>query len=124
MPKNLKTYRPKQRTSVQNRSLHLYFTLVADAFNEAGLTVRKVLEKKMELDWTPLMVKEALWKPAQEALLGKRSTTKLAKVAEIDLIYDHLTRHLGELFELHVPFPSDPNYIPGAVEQTPFLDEI
>lgn len=97
------------RTLAQNNALHKYFELLANALNDAGLTVQAVLEKKIELDWTPSMVKEILWRDVQARLYGKRSTTQLDKVSEIDNIYDHLTRHLGEKFELEaIPFPHDP----------------
>jgi hypothetical protein len=98
-----------QRTGSQNDALHLWFTFLAEALNEAGLTVQEVLAQKMELNWTPYMVKELLWKEAQKRLYGKDSTAKLDKVSEIDNIHDHLTRHLGEKFHIeYIPFPHDP----------------
>lgn len=96
------------RTFDQNSALHKYFELLADALNDAGLTVQAVLEKKIELNWTPEMIKELLWREVQMRLYGKKSTTKLDKVGEIDNIHDHLTRHLGEKFGLeYIPFPCD-----------------
>ena len=98
---------PKPRTEQQNRALHLYFQLLADEFNQAGYTVQLVLSKKMDLDWTKDSVKELLWRPAQQAILGKTSTRDLFKQEEIDLIYEHLNRHISEKFFIHVPFPVD-----------------
>lgn len=84
----------------------MYFSLLAQELNEAGLTAQLVLKEKMELNWTSEMIKELLWRPAQKAITKKRSTTQLNKQKEIDVIYDHLTRHLGEKFGIHVPFPT------------------
>ena len=103
---------PKPRTEQQNRALHLYFQLLADEFNNAGYTVQLVLSKKMDLDWTKDSVKELLWRPAQRAILGKTSTTELNKIEDIDKVFDHLNRHLGEKFEVHIPFPDDPDIAP------------
>lgn len=96
----------KPRTDQQNKALHKYFELVADELNSAGFTVQLVLKEKMDLDWQPSMVKELLWRTAQQALLGKSSTTELRKQEDIDRVYDHINRHLSEKFGLHVPFPS------------------
>lgn len=99
--------KPKQRTDQQNRALHLWFELLATELNNAGYTVQLVLSKKMDLDWDKEKVKELLWRPAQRAILGKESTTELNKQEDIDKVFDHLNRHLGEKFELHVEFPVD-----------------
>jgi len=100
-----------QRTSQQNRALHKYFELLAEAFNESSLTVQLVLKEKIELDWQPSMVKELLWRPAQQALLEKQSTTELDKVEDITTVYEHLNRHIAQKFHIHVPFPSmEPDY--------------
>jgi hypothetical protein len=82
--------------------LHLYFTHLADALNEAGYNVQLVLKEKVEIDWTPELVKEVLWRTTQKVLLGKISTKELSKQEDIDRI----TRHLGEKFGIHVEFPS------------------
>lgn len=97
---------PAQRTGQQNRAMHVFFALLAQELNEAGLSVHLVLKEKMALNWTPSMVKELLWRPAQRAILKKKSTTELKKQEDIDLIYDHLNRHLGEKFGIHVDFPT------------------
>ena len=96
------------RTEQQNKALHLYFTLLAEELNAAGLTVQATLKPGVELDWTPGLIKEVLWRQTQKALLKKRSTTELNKQQEIDLIYDTINRHLSERFPglPHVPFPS------------------
>lgn len=106
MSKKNEQKKPTPRTGQQNRALHVFFTLLAYELNEAGLSVQLVLKQKMELNWTPSMVKEMLWRPAQKAILKKKSTTQLRKQEDIDLIYDHLNRHLSEKFGISVPFPT------------------
>jgi len=95
-----------RRTSQQNKALHQYFRLLAQAFNEAGLDMRLVLKPEVSISWTPKNIKDYLWRPFQIVLTNKRSTTELGKLREIDLIYDNLNRHLSEKFGLSVPFPS------------------
>lgn len=99
-----------QRTLAQNRAMHLYFTHLSQTLNEAGYTVQLVLAQKMDLDWTPEMCKELLWRPAQKAILKKRSTTELGKMEDIDKVFDHLNRHVGEKFGIHVAFPVDKEF--------------
>lgn len=102
----------KIRTEQQSRSLHLWFSMVADCFNSAGYTVQLVLKEKIDLDWDGSKIKELLWRPAQQAILGKRSTTELNKIQDIDRVFEHLNRHLGEKFGVHIPFPNDPDEAP------------
>lgn len=96
-----------QRTIKQNSALHLWFSQLADELNMAGYTVQLVLKEKIDLDWSGDMVKELLWRPAQKALLKKKSTTELGKLEDMDKVYEHLNRHIGEKFGLHIPFPTD-----------------
>ena len=49
-----------------------------------------------------------LWKPIQEAVLQKKSTTEL-KRKEIDDVYDTINLALGQKFGIHVPFPTIEN---------------
>jgi len=96
----------KRRTKRQNSALHLYFQLLADELNKAGLDMRKVLKPTVDIQWSKETVKDYLWRPIQKALLKKHSTTRL-KTDEIDKVYEHLNRFLGEKFGIHVPFPSE-----------------
>lgn len=95
-----------QRTGQQNRALHLYFTLLAKELNEAGYSVQLVLKEKMELDWDAEKVKELLWRPAQKAILKKKSTTQLEKQQDIDVVFEHLNRFVSEKFGVAVQFPT------------------
>lgn len=93
------------RTLSQNNALHLYFEHLAKELNDGGYTVQLFLKQAIDLDWNKESVKELIWRPVQEALIQKKSTTKLDKVVEIDLIWEHINRHIAEKFGIHVPFP-------------------
>lgn len=94
------------RSDQQNKALHKWFELVADELNASGQSKQKVLGKTIELNWDARSVKEDLWRPVQKALLKKHSTTELLKLEDIDKVYEHLNRFLGEKCEIHVPFPT------------------
>lgn len=96
----------KPRTTRQNKALHLFFTMLMQELNDAGLDQRKVLKPSVDIPWTPHAIKEQLWRPIQESLLGKESTTEL-ETKEMTQVWEVLNRHLGEKFGVHVPFPSE-----------------
>lgn len=98
----------KQRTLTQNSALHLFFSLVTETLNDAGLDMKHVIKEEVSIDWTPDMVKNYLWRPVQKAMLGKDSTTELTKI-EVGQVYETLNRFLGEKFAVHVPWPNDPD---------------
>ena len=94
-----------KRTNRQNRSLHLFFTMLADELNNSGNDMRRTLRHDVEIPWNGDTVKQWLWKPIQEAMLGKKSTTQLT-TKEIDKVYETLNRHLADKLGVHTPFPS------------------
>jgi len=95
----------KQRSISQNNAIHLFCSNLAKEFNDAGLDMKKVLKPTVDIPWTTQTVKEYIWKGIQNAQLQKKSTTELT-TKEVTEIYETINRHLGEKFELHVPFPS------------------
>ena len=97
---------PKSRTSLQNRSLHLYLTQVADELNEKGLTVQMVLAEAIERHWDMETVKHQIWQPLQQAIFGniKTSEMKTGAYGKVDLYFSHF---LGSKFGIHVPWPVD-----------------
>ena len=107
-----------KRTPRQNRALHLYFRLLAEELNNGGYDVQIVLKEKLGVDWTPALVKEILWKTAQRWILQKKSTTELNKAEEINTIYEHLNRHIGEKFGVFVDFPHYANEESYLIETT------
>ena len=94
----------KARTIRQNSALHKYYSLLASALNEAGLDMRKVLKPEIELTWSLVSVKEYLWRPVQEIVLDKKSTTKLER-EDLDKVYRLIDRKMLEK-GVDVPFPS------------------
>ena len=74
------------RTNQQNDALHLYFDQVSKSLNENGITAQQILKVGMESFWTPVMIKE-LWRMVQKSMYGTKSTTKLKKIKQIDMIY-------------------------------------
>lgn len=104
------------RTIKQNAALHLWFQLLAEALNEAGYDMKEIV--RVAIPWSPYSVKESLWRPTQESLLGKKSTTSLS-TKDIDKIYDVINRAVGERTNgIHVPFPSVDQVMMQLTEQT------
>lgn len=95
-----------KRTTIQNNAIHVYFRLLAEELNNAGWDMKKTLKESIDIPWSEDRVKEFLWKPIQDAQLGKKSTTELT-TSEVDKIYETLNRHLGEKLGVYVRFPSD-----------------
>lgn len=95
----------KARTLTQNRALHLLFTQLSDQLNNSGLYMQKVLKEGVDIQWTPELIKEYLWRSVQKAQLGKESTTELT-TKEIDKVFDTLVNHLGTKFGIELEFPS------------------
>ena len=108
-----------KRTTKQNSALHLFFTLLADELNTAGLGMREVLKTEIYIEWNTESVKKYLWKPFMFRLTGKEHTSDLEK-HEIDKIYEHLNLYLAENPKTcglsHIPFPSKPKDEPKDIE--------
>lgn len=98
----VKRYKPT-RTSKQNRAMHQYFRLVADALE--GTDMREFFSQGFDLYWTPENVKEFLWKKIQFALLGKTHTKELSSL-EVDKVYEIMAKVLAEKAQIDIPFPS------------------
>jgi len=94
-----------KRTIKQNKSLHKYCELLAESLNEAGLDMKKVLKPGIDIPWTKESVKKHLWKPIQEVMLDKESTTEM-DTKEPSEIYQVLDRHISEKFGVHIPWPN------------------
>ena len=96
------------RTQAQNNALHLFFQQLSDELNEKGITMKAVLENfNLEVPATKYGIKEYIWRPLQESMLGKKSTKDLLKKKEIDMIWDSLNKFFAEQMKLQIPpFPS------------------
>jgi hypothetical protein len=95
----------KQRSNLQNRSLHLYLAHLSEALNDAGYDMKRTLKQEIDIPWNEANAKEYLWRPIQKALTKKDSTTK-PTTKEYVYIYEVLSRHLVEKFGVNVPWPS------------------
>lgn len=96
----------KQRTPKQNAALHVWLKMLSKALNEAGYDMKKVLKPHVEIPWDDegRAAKEHLWRPIQEVLLGKESTTEAYK-DEYAKVYEVLNRHMSEKFGVSIPWP-------------------
>lgn len=92
----------RQRTLTQNRALHLFFRLLAEELNDAGLDMRTVIREDVDIPWSEASVKEYIWRPVQRALQQKDSTTE-ADRTEYTEVRDVIARHLAEKFGVEVP---------------------
>ena len=97
---------PKKRSSQENRALHVLFQNIAYELNRLGLefTFRGIKGMEIETIYTPEIVKEFLWKPLQNALLKKSSTTQLTH-NDIGLIFEILGKYFAEN-GIEISFPS------------------
>lgn len=95
-----------KRTTLQNRSIHKYCSMLADTFNNAGLDMLAVLKvKKVSVSWTMDSVKDVLWRPIQVAMFNKESTTQL-ETDQVSRVYEQLAKHLAENFNVTQSFPN------------------
>lgn len=101
---NITITRGTQRTLTQNAALHRYFELLADSLNDSGYTIAKVLTKPLNISWSKHTVKELLWRPVQNAILDKKTTTRLKRF-EVTQVYDELNNIMSTRYGLSVEFP-------------------
>jgi hypothetical protein len=95
------------RTSLQNRSLHLYFKNLANALNDSGNDMKVTLSTisdKPEIPWSMLSVKERLWQPVMDSIINQKSTARMEK-KDVSIVYDALNRVLINRLGVSVQFP-------------------
>ena len=96
-----------KRTGLQNATLHLYFTMLSTALNNAGMTMTiamNILRKGADFPWSPLAIKERLWAPTQLHTYGTDSTTKL-DTDHVGVVYEALNIVTGTELSVSVNFP-------------------
>lgn len=96
----------KQRTLTQNRCMHLYCKHLADALNDAGWDMKRLLKDDFEIPWTEHSAKDTLWREIQKAMFGHESTTKPDR-KQYSEIYDALNRVISQRTGVFVPWPSN-----------------
>ena len=96
----------RKRTPTQNDALHLYFEMIADQFNDLGLSFefKNILGYSVSLMWTKQLVKDYIWKPIQKFLFETDSTTEI-NTQQINDIILVLQKHFAEI-GCDVEFPS------------------
>ena len=102
-----------QRSPKQQAAIEVYCRELANALNDAGYDMKKVMEvRTVDIPWSQELVKEALWKTVQEPMYpetadedGHVSTAKL-QTEQVDHVWKVLDRHISQNFGVSVPFPS------------------
>ena len=94
----------KQRTNLQNSSMHLYWQWVSDTLQERGLTFKVFFKDGFEVPWSKEIVGDHIWRPVQMAVCKQQSTTK-PLTTDYPIIYDSINLKLSE-HGIHVPWPS------------------
>jgi len=96
----------KQRTGLQNRSIHLYFKMLAHDLNKIEYHVMKTMRHDVPIPWTDTLVKELIWRKVQKIFTDKTSTTKL-DTDEVSKIYEIIHQHIFTITkgEVDLPFP-------------------
>ncbi len=94
------------RSQLQNKALHLYFTLICHELNELGheFNYEGLNGNVFEMRYTPDIVKEFIWRPIQVALFNIKSTTKINTI-QINEVIDVITKFFADK-EIVIEFPS------------------
>jgi sulfatase maturation enzyme AslB (radical SAM superfamily) len=93
------------RTTKQNSSMHLYFSMLAKALNDAGYHMARTLKEGAEIDWTEASIKKEVWGKVMEPLTGKTHTSDLER-NEVSEIYENVNRFIATRTGVMVAFPS------------------
>ena len=94
----------QQRSETQNDAMHLWFERVAKTLNDAGLEMVVSLPtgKEWTIPWSKHTVKENIWKPVQEAITGKQSTTE-PKRPEYNMVYEVIHSRFADHHGITLP---------------------
>ena len=97
---------PHKRSSQQNKSLHVLFQNISFELNRIGMefTFHGIKGMEIQTTYTPEIVKEFIWRPLQNAMLDKQSTTKLT-TSDINAIFEVLAKWFSEKGVI-IEFPS------------------
>ena len=79
---------------------------IARTFNAVGLDMRAQLPENADLIWDKDLVKENIWRPVQQTMYEKKSTTQLNR-SEVNEIYKMVAARLADRFGIDIEFPSD-----------------
>lgn len=93
------------RSSLQNRAMHLFFTFIASELNNLGITfnLNSVFNEIVELRYTPVLVKETIWRPIQLTLFNIQSTKDI-NASQLNEISETIIKYFADRgIELHFP---------------------
>ena len=98
---------PSKRTDQQNKALHVFCRLAAEACNDAGVTQKTLFEaRSIDIPVTEHSIKD-IWKSVQEQMYGKKSTTELTR-SEVSQVHEVVMQALGEKLGVsYIEFPSE-----------------
>lgn len=94
-----------KRTLKQNSSLHLWFTKLAQRFEDLNLERKQVIELTTDVPWTEGSIKEILFRPIMFSETGKMSSTQLT-TKELLAVENIIHKALAERLGITQPFPS------------------
>jgi len=101
--KTYEIYQPNL-TGQQLKAVHAYCDHVARDMNAGGHDMQHVLNgAKLSIPPTGKMLYHVMWKPIQNAMLQKADLVKVGKY-EVDQIYQVMSRHVAENFDIDVRF--------------------
>ena len=95
------------RTNLQNRSLHLYFKLIANALNDAGIDQRILMNSfkyGFKVPNTEVSTK-MLFQRIAGVIHGEDKTHRLS-TKEIQQTYEAMDMGLSQKHGVHIPWPS------------------
>lgn len=94
------------RTTLQNRSIHKYCALLAEAFESSGLDMQEVLSKAVPVKWTMESVKEVIWKRIQVVMYPDKPSTTQLDTKDVNEVYQVISRHMATEFNIKQSFPN------------------
>ena len=99
----------QSRSLSQNSALHKFCQLLAEELEEKHIDKRVFFKEPFFLSWSTMGVKDDIWRPTQQSLFSKESTTELSRSGEIDLIWDNINRAIIEKCDGNVDVPPWPS---------------
>ncbi len=94
-----------RRTILQNKSLHLYLTMIADQLSEAGLDMREVV--KLPVTPTTDNVKEMMFKPVMTAMHPDITSTTKLSTKQMQAVYETFNVAMAERLGVSADWPSE-----------------
>ncbi len=94
-----------RRTTLQNKSLHLYLTQIAEQLANAGLDMREVV--KLPVTPTTDNVKEMMFKPVMTAMHPDITSTTKLTTKQMQAVYETFNAAMAERLGVSADWPSE-----------------